>query len=149
MRVKSTVSAALAALALALLPGCMTYNDGPASQWNGNSQAGTPVKTRLSGSDTGFRILFIGTSPSERVALDELYEAAEKAGFKIEGNNYAFQNMRAEYGGFLYPIIGYGTLVITADLYKYDYQGTRYEMKDTNSTLPPDGASITLFDRVF
>ncbi len=141
----------LCTLALSLVfQGCMTYNDGATTAWNGHSQAGTPVKTRLTGSDEGFRIFFIGTSPSERVAIDNLYKAAENSGYKIEGANYSFQNMTSELSGFLYPFIGYGKLTVTADLYKYDYKGTQYNVQDTNSTLLEDNkTSIAVFERFF
>lgn len=128
--------------------GCMTYNDSATTAWNGHSQAGTPVKTRLTGSDEGFRFLFIGTSPSERVAIDNLYKAAESSGYKIEGANLSFQNMTTELSGFLYPLIGYGTLTVTADLYKYDYKGTQYNLQDTNSTITEDNkTSIAVFEK--
>lgn len=149
MKADTLVKIGILASALCL-QGCQTYNDSPTSVWNGHSQAGTPVKTRLTGSDEGFRFLFIGTSPSERVAIDNLYKAAEDAGYKIEGNNYSFQNMTAEVSGFLYPLIGYGTLVVSADLYKYDYKGTEYRVQETNSSVKEDSkTSIAVFEKFF
>lgn len=132
-----------------ILSACQTYQDGPTSAWNGSSEAGTPIRTRLKGKDSGFRFLFIGTSPSEITALDRLYEAAEKAGFKIDGKNYAFQNMYKEESGFLYPLIGYGHLEISADLYQYIYKGTEYSIKDNNSNISSSKTIYSLFEKVF
>lgn len=136
-------------LSCIFLQACMTYNDNPTSSWNGNSEAGTPVKTRLTGSDEGFRFLFIGSSPSQRIAVDNLYKAAEKAGYKIDGANYAFQNITMELSGFLYPLIGYGELIVSADLYKYDYKGTEYSIKENNSSIKNTENSISLFQNLF
>ncbi len=131
------------------LSACQTYNQGPSSAWNGSSQAGTPVKTRLKGGDRGFRFLFIGSSPSEQAALDNLYKSAESAGYKIDGNNYAFQNMYAEQSGILYPLLGFGYLTVTADLYKYEYKGTEYSIKENNSSISSEKTVLSLFDRLF
>ena len=86
------------------LAGCLSYDDSPTTSWNAHSQAGIPVKTRLRGGDSGFRFFFIGTSPSEQTAIDNLYAAAEREGYKIDGSPYAFQNMYSECSGFLYPV---------------------------------------------
>ncbi len=132
-----------------VLGACQTNQSGPTAAWNGSSEAGVPVKTRLKGRDCGFRFLFIGTSPSENTALDRLYEAAEKSGFKIDGKNYAFQNMYKEESGFLYPLIGYGYLEISADLYEYTYKGTEYSIKDNNSNINYTETIYSLFDKIF
>lgn len=147
---KKILQISILTLICAAIQGCLTYNDSATTAWNGQSQAGTPVKTRLTGSDEGFRFLFIGTSPSERIAVDNLYKAAEEAGYKIEGQNYSFQNMTSELSGFLYPLIGFGTLTVTADLYKYDYKGTQYIIQETNSSLKKNHkTSIAVFERFF
>ncbi len=126
---------------------CQTNSTTATASWNGSSQAGTPIKTRLKGSDYGFRFLFLCSSPSEGLALDKLYENANRAGFPIDGNNYAFQNMYSEQSGFLYPFLGFGYMTISADLYKYNYKETIYEVSDTNSTLKAKKHSFSLFNR--
>lgn len=67
--------------------GARRYDDSPTTHWNAHSQAGIPVKTRLRGDDSGFRFFFIGTSPSEQAAIDNLYAAAEREGYKIDGSS--------------------------------------------------------------
>ena len=96
----NAVFSACASAALFALSGCLSYDDSPTTHWNAHSQAGIPVKTRLRGDDSGFRFFFIGTSPSEQTAIDRLYAAAEKEGYKLEGSPYSFQNMYSETSGF-------------------------------------------------
>ena len=80
----SVYCSACASAALFALSGCLSYDDSPTTHWNAHSQAGIPVKTRLRGDDSGFRFFFIGTSPSEQAAIDNLYAAAEREGYKID-----------------------------------------------------------------
>lgn len=140
---------AYAAAAMLALAGCMSYDDSPTTHWNGHSQAGVPVKTRLRGGDSGFRFFFIGTSPSEQTAIDNLYAAAEREGYKIDGSLYSFQNMYSECSGFLYPFIGYGYLTVWADLYKYDYKGTDYGVQDIGNPTASSRTTYSLFESLF
>lgn len=110
----------LAASAAALLCGCTRYSYGTVSLENASTR-GTPVALRMSASDSGTCLLGIGNDPSLKLALDKLYARARNAGFRMNGNNYAFQNLlvEKEYSP-LYPIIGTVTLTVCGDLYAYE-----------------------------
>lgn len=116
------IAALLAAGTLAvLLGGCCTTRNYPVKMGQ-SSVNGTPVLTCMSARSTGVRILYLGGDPSRRTATKELYAEAADAGYPIAGNNYAFQNMYIEESDyFLWPILGWKTLHVSADLYRYEY----------------------------
>ena len=145
----NAVFSACASAAVFALSGCLSYDDSPTTHWNAHSQAGIPVKTRLRGDDSGFRFFFIGTSPSEQAAIDNLYAAAEREGYKIDGSPYAFQNMYSECSGFLYPFIGYGYLTVWADLYKYEYKGTDYSVRELGNPAAAEKTTFSIFNSLF
>lgn len=149
MKHSAIISSLTILIASLPLAGCLSYDDMPTTNWNAHSQAGIPVKTRLKGQDEGFRFFFIGTSPSEQTAIDRLYAAAEKEGYKLEGSPYSFQNMYSETSGFLYPFIGYGYLTVWADLYKYDYKGTDYSVRELGNPAAAEKTTFSIFNSLF
>ena len=78
-----------------------------------------------------------------------MYAAAEKEGYKLEGSPYSFQNMYSETSGFLYPFIGYGYLTVSADLYKYDYKGTDYSVRELGNPAAAEKTTFSIFNSLF
>ena len=114
------------ALFAPLFSGCrgVGYRHYPAPEQTDYSPNGTPLLTRQKGSALGVRILGLGVSPSMEEALDELYNNATRAGYRIRGKNYAFQNLVSENRYYLlYPVLGWAKLSVSADLYDYSPEG--------------------------
>ncbi len=103
------------------LCGCTDVRYQPYAPRSNAPMFGTPVRTRMSAEEKSFRFLGLGSAPSQKSAVDKLYSYAGYAGFRINNNNYAFQNISTEEErALLYPIFGTCTITVTADLYAYE-----------------------------
>lgn len=112
----------LCAGALAMLLGGCCAREHYKARIEHASVDGTPILTRVSAKDTGARLFGLGVDPSMKSATEKLYAAAARSGCPIAGNNYAFQNMFVEENSyFLFPLLGWKTLEVSADLYSYEY----------------------------
>lgn len=89
------------------------------------STKGTPILTRQKAESVGVRFFGLGSSPSMTDAFNSLYEETQFAGCPIDGNKLAFQNIVTEEKKFfLYPILGWSQLTVSADLYSYENEKT-------------------------
>ena len=72
------------------------------------------LETGLRGSDSGIRVLGIGTSPNYSKAMQKIRILAE-----LEDRPRALVNVTEDYNTWNYGLVMGGTLVITADLIEF------------------------------
>lgn len=126
----------IAALVVLTVSGCTNIVQYPTKLENASTR-GTPVATRMSATDQGFRFLGLGAEPSMKRAMDKLYANASMSGYQISGNNYAFQNILSEKKfSFLYPVLGSSTITVCADLYAYENWTPEPNERDEEQTHP-------------
>ena len=121
---------AIASLAAAFaLSNCSPFQGAPSDFSADFGQTGDlPIATsdckvvcaRAEGVSTGFKLLGIPlSSPSETVAINNMYENARARGAKLEGESRFFVNKGLERGGRNYILFSRPTLRATGDLVQY------------------------------
>ena len=119
LKTKFIIRLCAGTLAAFLLSGCSSVRYSAPEQTNCSTK-GTPVLTRQKANAVGVRFFFLGADPSMEEAFEKLYSGVGKSGYRIVGNNYAFQNIISEERRFLlYPFLGWSNLSVSADLYAY------------------------------